>query len=160
MADSTLDISPTLSKADFYSELCGQLEVILEGETDAVARMSTIAAALGSLGKYLWAGFYIVRGEELVLGPFNGPLACFRIAKGRGVCGQAWEQNENLLVPNVHEFTGHIACSSASNSEIVIPLRRKTGEVWAVLDVDHVMINGLDEADLRGLTKLALLVTI
>jgi len=156
MAESALELDPSWNKATFYSELNRQLKVVLEGENNLIARLSMIAATLGETKRFLWSGFYLVDGAELVLGPYSGPLPCFRIAKGRGVCGVAWARNEDLLVPNVHDFPGHIACSSLSNSEVVVPLRDpRTQAVIGVLDVDHVDLGGMDADDLAGLRALA-----
>ncbi|MDB5037218.1 MAG: diguanylate cyclase [Bacteriovoracaceae bacterium] len=151
-----IQIKADLPKPLFYRELEKQLRVVLGDESNRISRMATVASVLGETKKFLWAGFYLVEGDELVLGPFSGPLACFRIKKGRGVCGTAWATEKAILVPNVHDFPGHIACSSLSNSEIVIPIRdRNKKKIIGVLDIDHVDVNGLDEDDLQGFKNIA-----
>ncbi len=148
------------SKEEKYRELLPQLESLLAGEADLVARLANAAAALHATFDWLWTGFYLVRDKQLVLGPFQGPIACFRIAHGRGVCGAAWARNETLLVPDVEAFPGHIACSSLSRSEIVVPLRDTSGEVIGVLDVDSIRLADFDEVDQAWLEKVAALVMI
>lgn len=140
-----LNIS-TGTKEEQYQELIPQIKGLLEGETDLVANLANISAALKEQFKWLWVGFYLVKGEELVLGPFQGPVACTRIRKGRGVCGSSWQQEKTLIVPDVEKFPGHIACSSLSRSEIVIPLFHN-GEVTGVLDVDSEETDQFDETD-------------
>jgi L-methionine (R)-S-oxide reductase len=157
MNENSFQIKDSSNKEEFYSEFSRQIRIYLEGEKNLITQMATMAAALGESRRFLWAGFYLVDGNELVLGPFSGPLACFRIRKGQGVCGKAWVENNSLLVPNVHEFPGHIACSSLSNSEIVVPIR-KDGKVIAVMDIDHTEISGLDSLDLKGLEQIAALI--
>lgn len=134
------------SKQEQYESLIPQIKGLLDGEEDIVANMANVAAALWQQFGWLWTGFYIVRNDQLVLGPFQGPIACTRIAKGRGVCGTAWEKAKTLIVPNVNNFPGHIACSSASQSEIVVPIVQN-GEVVAVLDVDSEHIDFFDDID-------------
>lgn len=150
------------SKEDKYRELLPQLAALLAGETDLTARLANASAALKATFDWLWVGFYLVRetqdAEALVLAPFQGPIACFRIAHGRGVCGAAWARNETLLVPDVEAFPGHIACSSLSRSEVVVPLRDAAGRVIGVLDVDSVRLGDFDEVDQAWLEKLAALV--
>lgn len=136
-----------------YQVLLPQIKALLTGEPNLTANLANCVAALKMTFNFFWVGFYIVEGEELVLGPFQGPIACTRIRKGKGVCGSSWEQNETLLVPNVDLFPGHIACSSASKSEIVVPVR-KNGAVVAVLDVDSDQLNDFDQADLESLNEL------
>lgn len=128
-------IIATGSKEEQYQLLFRQIEALLSGETDRIANMANIAAALKEQFNYWWVGFYIVRQEELVLGPFQGPVACTRIGYGKGVCGSAWKDQSTLIVPDVEQFPGHIACSSLSRSEIVVPVI-KEGTCIAVLDVD------------------------
>lgn len=142
------------SKAEIYENLLPQLFALCEGEKDLIANLANSAAALKEAFNWWWVGFYIVRGEELVLGPFQGPVACTRIKKGKGVCGASWNQASTLIVPNVEKFPGHIACSSASKSEIVIPLK-KENEVLAVLDVDSEFLDFFDSTDAKYLEKLA-----
>ena len=144
-------------KKERYQELLPQVEALLDGETDLTANMANVCAALRQAFGFFWVGFYIVRNNELVLGPFQGPVACTRIKKGKGVCGAAWEQATVLVVPDVDKFTGHIACSSLSKSEIVIPLFGKTQEVVAVLDVDSDKLDDFVETVRQGLARIAAL---
>lgn len=141
------------SKKEQYESLVPQIKSLLEGETDSIACMANVSAALKAQFDFFWVGFYLVRANELVLGPFQGPIACTRIKKGKGVCGTAWEKSETILVPNVDEFPGHIACSSFSKSEIVIPLF-SSGEVWAVLDVDSNVLDDFSVEDGYYLSKI------
>ena len=127
-----------------------QIESVVGGESDMVANMANIAAILHETFGFWWTGFYRVEGKELILGPFQGPVACNRIAFGRGVCGTAWERGETICVPNVHEFAGHIACSSKSKSEIVVPVWREN-QVIAVLDIDSAEYGTFDEIDIKYL---------
>ena len=136
-----------------YDLLYRQIQALVEGESDDIARMANIAAAIQDAFHFWWTGFYRVIGEELVLGPFQGPLACTRIARGRGVCGTAWQEKRTLVVPDVHQFKGHIACSSASKSEIVVPVFRD-GDIFAVLDIDSEHLNTFDEIDQCWLEKI------
>ncbi len=145
-----LIIQDNLSKEDKYKALLPQIKALLEGEDDVIANLSNVAAALKSTFNFWWVGFYIVKQNELVLGPFQGPVACTRIQKGRGVCGTTWSQAKTIIVPDVDEFPGHIACSSLSKSEIVIPMI-KNNEVWAVLDVDSEFLNHFDNTDAQYL---------
>lgn len=140
-------------KAEMYQHLFPQIKALLTGETDLIANLSNAAAALREQFGFFWVGFYIVKGNELVLGPFQGPVACTRIQMGKGVCGTSWKQAETIVVPNVDEFPGHIACSSASKSEIVIPIF-KDGNVVAVLDVDSSDLNSFDATDAFYLEEL------
>ena len=141
------------SKTDKYSLLVAQVKALTEGEPNRVANLANTASALKMTFGFFWVGFYLVEGNELVLGPFQGPIACTRIAKGKGVCGTSWERNETLVVPDVDAFPGHIACSSDSKSEIVVPVV-KNGEVVAVLDVDSDVLNDFDDTDAAYLTEL------
>ena len=145
-------------KEEKYRELLPQLAALLAGEPDLTARLANASAALQATFGWLWTGFYLIRGDDLVLGPFQGPIACFRIKQGRGVCGTAWSRNETLVVPDVEAFPGHIACSSLSRSEIVVPLRDAAGNVIGVLDVDSLDLNDFDETDRVWLEKVAALV--
>ena len=142
------------SKEEKYQSLIPQIEGLVDGETDVTANLANICAALKSTFHFFWVGFYQVKEDQLVLGPFQGPVACTRIKKGRGVCGKAWKRAEILVVPDVDAFPGHIACSSLSRSEIVLPLLRAKGEVWGVLDVDSENLNSFDEVDARFLQEL------
>lgn len=141
------------SKEAQYQSLLPQIEALITGESDLIANLGNISAALKEQFNWFWVGFYLVKADELVLGPFQGPVACTRIKKGRGVCGQSWEKAETLIVPDVDAFPGHIACSSASRSEIVLPLI-KAGEVIGVLDVDSEHLDQFDEVDALYLKKL------
>ena len=141
------------SKEEQYMSLIPQIAGLLEGETDLIANLGNICAALHEQFRWLWVGFYLVKEDELVLGPFQGPVACTRIRRGRGVCGSAWQQKKTLLVPDVEQFPGHIACSSRSRSEIVIPVVRK-GEVLGVLDVDSDALASFDLTDEIYLTRI------
>ena len=134
------------SKAELYTSLIPQIQALIGDETDNVANLANVSAALKEAFGFFWVVFYLVKESELVLGPFQGPIACTRIQFGRGVCGQAWANSETLLVPNVDLFPGHIACSSLSKSEIVVPLF-KNGIVIGVLDVDSDQLNNFDETD-------------
>ena len=133
-------------KEEMYRSVVPQILAITEGETDLVSNLANASAALREQFGWWWVGFYLVKGDELVLGPFQGPVACTRIRKGRGVCGKAWEEGRTLVVPDVEQFPGHIACSSASRSEIVVPVVRE-GKVIAVLDVDSEHFGHFDETD-------------
>jgi len=141
------------SREEQYKSLLPQIEAVITGEPDLVANLANIAAALKEQFGWLWVGFYIVKKDELVLGPFQGPVACTRIKKGRGVCGTSWQQQATLLVPDVEKFPGHIACSSLSKSEIVVPIIRN-GEVLAVLDADSDAYNDFSVTDQQYLEKL------
>lgn len=141
------------TKEEKYRTLLPQLKSLLEGEDDLIANLANASAALKETFRFFWVGFYLVKGEELVLGPFQGPIACTRIKKGRGVCGTAWAKAQTLVVPDVDAFPGHIACSSLSRSEIVVPLRRGD-EVWGVLDIDSEELNSFEETDARFLEEL------
>ncbi len=140
-------------KADIYAELLPQIEHLIEGETDLVANLANVAAVLKSTFDFFWVGFYVRKGEQLVLGPFQGPLACTRIDLDKGVCGAAASRQETLLVPDVEQFPGHIACSSLSKSEVVVPLV-VDGHCKMVLDVDSDQLADFDEADVRGLEAI------
>lgn len=141
-----LIITRNTPKEDQYKSLIPQIEGLLYGETDFVANMANVAAALKEQFNWFWVGFYLVKNDELILGPFQGPVACTRIKKGKGVCGSSWAQAQTLIVPDVDEFPGHIACASASKSEIVLPLI-KDGEVIGVLDVDSEFLNHFNTTD-------------
>lgn len=143
----------TGSKKEQYEALLPQLRGLLSGETDLIANMGNIAAALREQFGWLWVGFYLVKNDELVLGPFQGPVACTRIRKGRGVCGTCWQSADTIIVPDVEKFPGHIACSSKSKSEIVIPMIRNN-EVVAVLDVDSEQLNHFDTTDQQYLEEI------
>lgn len=140
-------------KEQKYEALVAQAKALSEAETDEIALMANVAAIIHETFHFWWTGFYRVVGEELVLGPFQGPLACTRIKFGRGVCGTAWKEKRSVVVPDVEEFPGHIACSSASRSEIVVPMFRN-GEVFAVLDIDSEKLSTFDETDRVYLEKI------
>lgn len=147
-------IIPTSSnKQERYDALLPQIEALTSGEPDLVANLSNIAAALRYGLGFFWTGFYLVKDDSLVLGPFQGPIACTRIAKGKGVCGTSWAEGKTILVPDVEQFPGHIACSSESKSEIVLPAF-KNGAVALVLDIDSDQLNSFDETDQQNLEKL------
>lgn len=141
------------TKEDKYKALLPQVKGLLEGETDYIANMANLSAVLKSTFNFFWVGFYVVREGELVLGPFQGPLACTRIRKGKGVCGTSWQDKLTVLVDDVDAFPGHIACSSLSKSEIVVPLIHEQ-EVWAVLDVDSDTVSSFDEIDKKYLEEM------
>ncbi len=145
------------SKREKYESLVPQVKGLLEGEQDLVANMANVCAALRSALGFFWVGFYLVKGEELVLGPFQGPVACTRIRYGKGVCGTAWQNNETLIVDDVDAFPGHIACSALSRSEIVIPLHHETGQIAGVLDVDSDAYAAFDKDDERYLKEIVAL---
>ena len=151
-----LILDTTLTKAEKYRLLLPQIEALTAGEPDLTANLANTAAALRQAFGFFWVGFYLVKGEELVLGPFQGPIACTRIRKGKGVCGSSWAQATTLLVPDVEQFPGHIACSSESKSEIVVPVL-KNGQVVAVLDVDSDQLSDFDQTDQQALEQLMLL---
>ncbi len=152
-----LRISST-DKTEMYSQLQSQLEALLGGETSLIANLANTAAALRQTFGFFWVGFYLVEGNELVLGPFQGDVACTRIAYGKGVCGSAWKEEKSLIVPDVKVFPEHIACSSLSQSEIVVPIL-KNENVVAVLDVDSQELNDFDQADKDGLEAIAKLMS-
>lgn len=149
----TLFLPQSGTKEEIYQALLPQVEALITGEQDLVANLANIAAALREAFGFFWVGFYVVQGQELVLGPFQGPIACTRIAYGRGVCGTAWKEQKTQLVPDVEAFPGHIACSSASKSEIVVPAFQN-GEVFLVLDVDSDLLDDFDAVDQRYLEAL------
>ncbi len=151
MADDLSIITGT--KEEQYRALIPQIKGLLEGEDDLIANLANISAALKEQFNWLWVGFYVVKSDELVLGPFQGPVACTRIKKGRGVCGSSWADQQTLIVPNVEKFPGHIACSSLSRSEIVVPLFHN-GIVAGVLDVDSEHLDQFDETDKKYLEEI------
>jgi GAF domain-containing protein len=149
----TLFLPQSGTKEEIYQALLPQVDALISGEKDLVANLANIAAALREAFSFFWVGFYVVQGQELVLGPFQGPIACTRIAYGRGVCGTAWKEQKTQLVPDVEAFPGHIACSSASKSEIVVPAFQN-GEVFLVLDVDSDQLDDFDSVDQKYLEDL------
>ncbi len=156
MAESVIFNSED-SKEDIYKAILPQIESVIGGETDLVANLANVAAVLKEVFGFFWVGFYWVKQDQLVLGPFQGPLACTRIRYGRGVCGTAWKEATTQLVPNVELFPGHIACSSASRSEIVVPVFSE-GAVVGVLDVDSDKVDDFDEVDKVYLEKICRLI--
>lgn len=141
------------TKEEQYTSLLPQIKGLLEGETDLIANLANVCAALKTQFNWFWIGFYLIKNNELVVGPFQGPVACTRIKKGRGVCGTSWAERKTVIVNDVEKFPGHIACSSASRSEIVVPVF-KDDEVVAVLDADSEMLNHFDETDEKYLTAI------
>ena len=144
-----------MTKQEKYSSLLPQVQAVMDNSVDIIANMANMAAMLHETFGFWWTGFYRVIGNELVLGPFQGPLACTHIAYGRGVCGTAWKERRTIVVPDVEQFPGHIACSSASRSEIVVPVFQN-GEVVAVLDIDSDQLATFDETDKVYLEQLVL----
>jgi GAF domain-containing protein len=147
-----------MTKEERYKSLLPQVKALCEGEEDMIAKMANVSALLHQEFGFWWTGFYRVQGDELLLGPFQGPLACVHIGYGRGVCGTAWKEARTVVVPDVEEFPGHIACSSESRSEIVVPMK-KDGRVVAVLDIDSRELSTFDEVDARCLEQLVALMT-
>jgi len=147
------------TKEEQYKALIPQINGLLEGETDLVANLANVAAALKEQFGWFWVGFYLIKQDELVLGPFQGPVACTRIKKGRGVCGSSWAQEKTLIVPDVEKFPGHIACSSLSKSEIVVPLF-SNGQIKGVLDVDSDELDQFDEVDQQYLEEIVQLIPL
>ena len=143
-----------MNKEENYKLLFEQVKALIAGETDEVAIMANVCAAIHEAMGFFWTGFYIVKGEELVLGPFQGPVACMHIVYGRGVCGTAWQRAESVVVPDVEAFPGHIACSSLSRSEIVVPVFDAAGKVKAVLDIDSKELGTFDATDRQWLEEI------
>lgn len=146
------------TKAERYALLARQIEAVVAGETDMIARMANVASMIHHTFGFWWTGFYRTAGNELILGPFQGPLACTRIAFGRGVCGTAWREERTIVVPDVEQFEGHIACSSASRSEIVVPVRQN-GAIIGVLDIDSCELATFDAIDQEWLERIVALLT-
>ncbi|MBA2379834.1 MAG: GAF domain-containing protein [Blastocatellia bacterium] len=153
MAES-LAFTATADRSAIYNEIVPQIESLISGETDLIANLANVAAVLKEAFGFFWVGFYLAKGGQLVLGPFQGPLACTRINFGEGVCGYAYEKGETVIVPDVDKFPGHIACSSLSRSEIVVPLLDSEGGIAGVLDVDSDRLNDFSETDACGLEKI------
>lgn len=142
-------------KSSRYELVLKQISALIAGETDETAVLANVSSALATaFPEWLWTGFYLVRNGELLLGPFQGPVACYHIKKGRGVCGSSWEREETIVVPDVEEFPGHIACSSLSRSEIVVPMYSKEGDIVGVLDIDSPEIGTFDQVDKQYLEQL------
>jgi GAF domain-containing protein len=152
MSDS-IYIPESATKAEIYEAILPQIEALISGEPDLYANLANITAALKEAFDFFWVGFYLVKENQLVLGPFQGPIACTRISLGKGVCGTSWQEGKTILVPDVDAFPGHIACSSASKSEIVVPVFRD-GQVAMVLDVDSDQLDDFDAVDQEYLEKL------
>lgn len=146
-----------MNKADKYNELITRLEPMIEGETNAISVMANTTALLAELmgERFFWTGFYTVAGDRLELGPFQGTVACYRIKHGRGVCGTSWAQGKTIVVPDVEEFPGHIACSNLSRSEIVVPVKDANGTVQSVIDIDSRELNAFDDVDAKYLEQVA-----
>lgn len=153
MAEELVFSDNISSKEDVYISLLPQIKALIEGETDLVANLANVTAALKEAFDFFWVGFYIVKDNQLVLGPFQGPIACTRISHGKGVCGTSWKENRTIIVDDVNKFPGHIACSSMSQSEIVIPIV-KNNEVVAVLDVDSDQLSQFDKIDQKYLSEI------
>jgi GAF domain-containing protein len=152
-----LTILKEASKEEKYISIIPQIKALLEGENDLIANLANVCAALKEQFNWFWVGFYLIKDDELVLGPFQGPVACTRIKKGKGVCGSSWQQEKTLVVPNVDEFPGHIACASASKSEIVLPVYID-GKIIGVLDVDSEYLSHFNEVDDKYLNEIIKLI--
>lgn len=149
-----------MNKEERYQELAKQISALIEGETDSISVMANVSAAIHEAMGFFWTGFYIVKGDELRLGPFQGSVACMHIPFGRGVCGTAWQRKATVIVPDVEEFPGHIACSSLSRSEIVVPVFDDNGNVTAVLDIDSRELDTFDEVDQRWLEEIVSAISV
>ena len=149
-----------MEKEERYQELVKQISALIEGETDSISVMANVSAAIHEAIGFFWTGFYIVKGDELRLGPFQGSVACMHIPFGRGVCGTAWQRKATVIVPDVEEFPGHIACSSLSRSEIVVPVFDDNGNVTAVLDIDSRELDTFDEVDQRWLEEIVSAISV
>jgi L-methionine (R)-S-oxide reductase len=150
----SIAFSKAASREQIYEELAPQVEALVSGEPDLIANLANMAAVLKEAFGFFWVGFYIKRGDQLVLGPFQGPIACTRIDFDKGVCGHAYTTRETVIVPNVDEFPGHIVCSSVSKSEIVVPMFDGNGDIFAVLDVDSDRLDNFSDADRVGLERI------
>jgi L-methionine (R)-S-oxide reductase len=157
MAES-IAFSRAAGREQIYAELAPQIEALIAGESDLVANLANVAAVLKEAFGFFWVGFYLKKDDQLVLGPFQGPLACTRIDFGQGVCGHAYAVRQAVIVPDVDQFPGHIACSSASRSEIVVPLFDADGSVYGVLDVDSDKLDDFSETDEKGLSAITALI--
>ena len=149
-----------MDKIEKYNLLTEQIHALIEGETDSVAVMANVCAAIHEAMGFWWTGFYRVKNGELLLGPFQGPVACMHIGFGKGVCGTAWKEQRTVIVPDVEQFPGHIACSTLSRSEIVVPVFLNTGEIVAVLDIDSKELSTFDETDQEYLERICRMLTI
>ncbi len=157
MAES-ISFSNTTDRKKLYDEILPQIEALVGGESDVTANLANIVAVLKEVFGFYWVGFYLKKEDQLVLGPFQGPLACTRIDFDKGVCGHAYTMRETVIVPNVDDFPGHIACSSLARSEIVVPFFAKSGEVFGVLDVDSDRLDNFTETDAEGLQRIVSLI--
>lgn len=155
----TIILPQTASRSELYESLLPQLRALTDGEPDLTANLANISAALKEAFGFFWVGFYLKKKDQLVLGPFQGPIACTRINFGKGVCGTSYARKETILVPDVEQFPEHIACSSLSKSEVVVPIFDRDGEVAMVLDVDSDQLNDFSEIDARALEQVAALIT-
>ena len=146
-----------MDKKDKYETLCAQIKSLVEGEKNVIGVLSNVSSIMHETfpERYFWVGFYLVSGDELLLGPFQGSVACYRIKKGRGVCGTAWAENSTLIVDDVEAFPTHIACSSLSRSEIVVPIHRSNGDVYGVIDIDSTELSAFDATDRLYIEKIA-----
>lgn len=146
-----------IDKKDKYETLCAQIKSLVEGEKNVVGVLSNVSSIMHETfpESYFWVGFYLVNGDELILGPFQGSVACYRIKRGRGVCGKAWEENSTLIVDDVEAFPDHIACSSLSRSEIVVPVHRSNGDVYGVIDIDSTELSAFNATDRLYIEKIA-----
>ncbi len=149
-----LKLDRNSSRETLYVQILPQIKSVVEGERDVIANLANVTAVLKETFEFLWVGFYLVKDKDLVLGPFQGPLACTRIGFGKGVCGTAWKEKKTIIVPDVEKFPGHIACSSKSRSEIVVPLFDSEKNIWAVLDLDSEKLSDFSEIDERNLVKI------
>lgn len=156
MAES-LSFSRAADRATIYEEIVPQIAALIDGEPDLIANLANVAAALKQAFRFFWVGFYLTKDGQLVLGPFQGPLACTRIDFGKGVCGHAYATHETVIVPNVDEYPGHIVCASESRSEIVVPMLKR-GECIGILDVDSDKLNDFDQTDAAGLRNVVALI--
>ncbi len=152
----SINIDRSSSKSEKYEQLIPQILALVKGESNRVAILATVSAVLHEAFDFFWTGFYLVEGSELIVGPFQGLVACLRIQKGKGVCGSAWENEQSIIVPDVNKYPGHIACSALSQSEIVIPLISDSGKVLGVLDIDSTELGAFDDVDRNNLEKLCI----
>lgn len=155
----SLAVTRTADRGTRFEEILPQIKALVESEPDLTANLANIAAVLKEAFDFFWVGFYIAKGKQLVLGPFQGPLACTRIGFSEGVCGRSYSNNETVIVPNVDEFPGHIACSSASRSEIVVPIQASDGQPIGVLDVDSDKLDDFSQTDAYGLERVAAIIS-
>ena len=148
-------------REQIYDEIISQINSLIEGETNVTGALANVTAALRTAfgERFFWVGFYTVSGDELLLGPFQGTVACYRIPRGRGVCGTSWQRGNTIIVDDVEQFDGHIACSSLSRSEIVVPVRNGSGDIVAVLDIDSTDVGAFDDTDRRGLENICDIIT-